>query len=163
MAATIVAIKTYGDSGAPSEATVTQPGLLSTNDNAAPTSSPVAVPTGADVYSYECWLRFKCTAAPANECSNFKIWSSGVAVGTGLTITVNTDAVAAYITAVATQSAVGTRGDFVDSDSGAKIAVAGSLVNIGDYSDFSVFQLEVANTAGPGNMTYTVNYSYDES
>jgi len=164
MAATIEVLKTYGDSGSPTEVVVTQPGLLSTDDNASPISSPIIVPTGVDNYSYECWLRFKVGAvAPANQCTNFKIWSSGVAVGTGLTITINTSAVTTYVTPVVTESVVGTRVDFVTKNSVSKVSVAGTLVNIGDKTDFSVFQLAVANTAGPGNVSYTVNYSYDES
>jgi hypothetical protein len=78
-------------------------------------------------------------------------------------ITVNSDAVDTYVTPVDTDSAVGTRAAFVDKDSTDKISVAGELVDIADQSDFMVFQLEVGPTATPGNKTYTVNYSYDES
>jgi len=163
MAATIEVIKTYGTTGAPTEVTVTTPGLLSTNDNALPTSSPVSVPPSGTAYSYECWLRFKCTVAPDNECTNFKFWSSGSAVGTGLVITANSDAVDTFVTPVVTVSAAGTRVDFSTKDSYDKIDVVGSLVSGGDKSDFMIFQLEVGMTATPGNKSYTVYYQFDES
>ncbi len=164
MAATVDIIKTYGTTGAPTEVTNTTPGLLSTNDNSATADSPVTIPGVGTNYSYECWMRFKIGAtAPDNQCTNFKIWSSGSAVGTGLVITVNTDAVTSFVTPVNTQSAQGTRASFATKDSSSKVAVGGTLVSTGDKSDFSVFQLEVGTTAGPGDVTYTVNYSYDES
>jgi hypothetical protein len=121
VAATINPIKTYGTSGSPTEVVTATPGLLSTNDNAAPASSPVNVPSVGTGYSYECWMRFYCTLAPANQCTNFKIWSSGGVVGTGLVITVNTDAVDTYVTPVDTDSVAGTRADFSTKDSYAKL------------------------------------------
>lgn len=163
MAATIDVIKTYGTTGTPTEVVVTSPGLLSTNDNAAPSSSPVVVPMAGTNYSYECWLRFKCTVAPATQVTNFKIWSDGAAVATGVVITVNTDAVTTFATPVVTDSTQGTRDDFANHGSGAKINVAGTLVNVGDKSDFSVFQLEVGTTASPGNISETVTFQYDET
>ena len=161
--ATIVVLKTYGSSGSPTEVTVTQPGLLSTDNNASPSSSPVVAPSVGTNYSYECWLRFKCTVAPDNSVTNFKIWSSGVAFGTGLTIKVNSDAVTSYVTPVNTVSTQGTRVDFSTRDSSSKITVGGTLTAIGDKSNFMVFQEEVISTATPGNKSYTMNYQYDES
>ena len=166
MAATIIVIKTHGASGYETESQDTIFGLKSVDDHAtAPADAPVQIPDSPGTnYSYECWMRFKCTAAPSNVCENFKVWSSGAAVGTGIVITVNSDAVNSYATPVVTDSAQGTRVDFATKGSGAKISVAGSLVNIGDKSDFSVFQLEVAETAAPGDMAdQIVYYSYDES
>jgi hypothetical protein len=109
-------------------------------------------------------MRFKCTVAPSNLCNNFKVWSSGGAVGTGVVLTVNSDAVNTYATPVDTDSAQGTRVDFATKGSGSKISVAGDLISGGDKSDFSVFQLEVGPTASPGDIAeQTVYYSYDES
>ncbi len=163
MAATIVPIKTYGASGAQTEVENATPGLLATDDNAAPASSPIVVPSTGTAYSYECWMRFKCTVAPDNQVTNFKVWSSGSSLGTGRKVTVNTDAVAAYATPVITQSAAGTRADFASRGSGSKISVAGTLTAQGQKTDFLVFQLEVEPTSGPGNVSDTVYYSYDEN
>ena len=166
MAATIVVIKTHGASGYETESQDTEFGLKSVDDHTtAPADAPVQIPDSPGTnYSYECWMRFKCTVAPSNVCENFKVWSSGSAVGTGVVITVNSDAVTTYSTPVDTDSAQGTRVDFATKDSGSKISVTGSLVSNGDKSDFSVFQLEVSEAAAPGDMAdQTVYYSYDES
>lgn len=163
MAAEIKIVKTYGDSGSPTEVEVTTPGLLSSDDNALPSASPVLVPPSGKNYSYECWLRFKASVAPDNLCNNFKIWSSGSSVGTGLAITVNSDTVDTYVTPTSAESSEGTRVDFSTKDSYDKIDVDGDIINIGDKTDFSVFQLEAEPTATPGNKSYTVYYQYDES
>jgi hypothetical protein len=165
MAATIVVIKTHGALGYETESQDTTFGLKSVDDHAtAPADAPVSIPDIGTNYSYECWMRFKCTVAPSNTCENFKVWGSGAAVETDLVITVNSDAVNTYATPVNTDSAAGTRVDFATKGSGAKISVAGDLVNIGDKTDFSIFQLEVDPLASPGDMAdQTVYYSYDES
>lgn len=164
MAATIVVIKTHGAVGYETESQDTEFGLKTVDDHTTtPADAPVSIPDVGTNYSYECWMRFKCTTAPSNQCANFKIWSSGSAVGTGVVITVNSDAVNTYDTPVITDSAKGTRVDFATKGSGSKVSIAGTLVNIGDKSDFSVFQLEVGSTAAPGNIAdQTVYYSYDE-
>lgn len=165
MAATIVVLKTHGASGYETESTDIIFGLKSVDDHATPPAdAPVTIPAAGTNYSYECWMRFKCTVAPSNMCENFKIWSSGSAVGTGLVITVNSTAVTTYATPVNTDSNKGTRVDFATKGSGAKISVAGELNAIGEKTDFSVFQLEVGTTTSPGDMAdQTVYYSYDES
>jgi len=163
MAAVIELVKTYGSSGSPTTVVVTSPGLLSEDSNASPIAAPVRVPAAGTEYSYECWLQFRVNTAPDNLCNNFQIWSSGVAVGTGMVITVNSDAVDTYVTPVDTDSAAGSRVDFADKDSGDKIDIDGDLVNVSDTTDFMVFQLEIDNTAEPGNKSYTVYFSFDES
>lgn len=166
MGATIEIIKTWGDSGSPTESADTTFGLKSVDDHAtAPADAPVTVPSGAGTnYSYECWLRFKCTAAPDNLCTDFKVWGPGTAIATGVVITINTDAVDTYVTPVDTESAQGTRGDLADHGTGAKIDVAGDLVNENDETDFLVLQLEVDNTAGAGDIPAPdFYYSYDET
>jgi len=166
MAATIVVVKTYGAGPTGTQAADTTFGLKSVDDHAtAPADAPVQIPESSGTnYSYECWMRFKCTVAPSNQCNNFKVWSSGSAVGTGIVITVNSDAVTTYATPVVTISEKGTRVDFATKDSGSKISIAGTLDAENEVTDFSVFQLAVSETASPGDMAdQTIYYSYDES
>ena len=165
MSATIQIIKTYGAGPAGTEANDTEFGLKAVDDHAtAPADAPVVIPDITTVYSFESWMRFKCTVAPSNECTNFKIWGSGAAVGTGLVLTVNSTAIDTYATPIDEVSAQGTRVNFASHGVGAKINVAGTLVDIDDETDFSVFQLEVGATAVPGDITpQDVNFSYDES
>lgn len=161
MAATLKIIKSYG--AGQTEVEVTSPGLLSTDDNTAPASSPVTKPPSGTEYSYECWVRFELDVEPDTQVTNFQFWSDGTSVGTGLVITVNTDAVSAYDTPIDTVSDEGTRASFATRDSGSKISLAGTLATTGDQTDFMVFQLEVADTASAGAVTYTTNFSYDET
>ena len=168
MAATIVLMKCTGSSAA-TENDVTSIGirLTSVDDHStAPASAPVTIPTSGTAYSYETWLRFKCTAAPDNQCTNFKVWSLGNAIQSGAAkITINSDAVSAGVTPVNTVSSAGTRTDFVLRTSGTKIAVAGTLTSANDETDYVVLQLNVYSSATQGNVTQTseFNFSYDEN
>ena len=168
MAATIVLMKCTSATAA-EETDVTAVGVrLKSVDDAttAPASAPITIPAADTAYSYETWLRFKCTVAPDNQCTNFQVWSLGTAIQTGAAkITINSDAVTAGVTPVNTVSSAGTRTDFVVSTAGAKIAVAGTLTSADDESEFVVVQLEVYSSATQGNVTQSneFNYSYDEN
>lgn len=166
MAATIVVTKTTGASGSEVATNVTGIALKDIDDaiTTAP-NSPVVILASGWNYSYESWLRFKCTVAPDNQCTTFKVWGSGSAIQTGdVKITLNTDAVTTYATPVKTQSTQGTRDDFASHGSGAKVDVAGTLVIVDDVTDFTVVQLEVDDVATQGNMAQqTIYYSYLET
>jgi len=170
MAATIVLRKATGAAAA-SENDVTAVGvrLTSVDDHStAPASAPITIPTANTAYSYETWLRFKCTVAPDNQCANFQVWSLGTAIQAGAAkITLNSTAVTAGVTPVNTVSSAGTRTDFVVRTAGSKVTVAGTLTNTGANSetDYVVLQLNVYSSATQGNVTQTAefNYSYDEN
>ena len=168
MAATIQLVKCTGAT-ASTENDVSGVGvrLKSIDDHTtAPASAPITIPSTNTAYSYETWLRFNCSVAPDNQADNFQVWSLGNAIQAGdAKITINSDAVTAGITPVVTESAVGTRTDFVARTSGAKIAVAGTLTSANDETDYSVLQLEVYTGATQGDITQTseYNYSYDEN
>lgn len=127
-----------------------------------PADAPITIPEVSTVYSYECWLFFRCDVAPSTRCYNFKIWTAQ-ALQTGQNITINTTNVSAYIPPVNSQSANGTRANLTNYTSGSKLDITGELVNVGDISGYMVFQLEVASTASPGTYeSYTTYYQYDE-
>jgi len=169
MTATIVMAKCTG-TNASTTATVTSIALKAVDDaTGAPTEGndasnhPVSIPSSGTSYSYETWLRWYCTGAPDNQCTNFKFWSTG-SLDTGLDITANSDAVSAGVTPVNTESSAGTRASWADYGSGSKISVSGTLTGTGQSTDFIVLQLEVLNTATQGDMsTETAYYSYDEN
>ena len=164
MSAEIKLIKTCGQSGYETETEVTTPALKSVDDaTTAPADAPVKIPASGTNYSFESWLRFKCTVAPANQLTNFKLWSDGADPATGVSDTVNTDAVSSYSEPKDSQSVAGTRDNFKNKDSANKISLGGTLVNVADKTDFMVFQEEVINQAAPGSVSFNVNYSYDES
>lgn len=168
MAATIV-LMACTSAAAVTETDVTAVGvrLISLDDaTTAPASAPITIPTANTAYSYERWLRFKCTVAPDNQCTNFQVWSLGTAIQSGAAkITLNSTAVTAGVTPVNTVSSAGTRTDFVARTSGSKVAVAGTLTSADDESDYSVLQLEVYSSATQGNVSQVneFNFSYDEN
>ena len=54
-----------------------QPNFLSADErDVTPSNHSVGVPDVASSpnYSYEMWLRLKCTVAPNSQCTNFKFW-----------------------------------------------------------------------------------------
>lgn len=165
MSATIEVIKQHGANPG-SEASVSGIALKSVDDvsTTAPNAPIVILDSGVN-YSYESWVKFKCTVAPDNQVTSFKIWSSGSAIQSGaFKITVNTDAVSSYATPVNAQSSQGTRDDFANHDTGSKLDVAGTLTGTGQSTDFVVFQAEVFDTALPGNIPQqTVYYEYTET
>lgn len=168
MPATIKVMKcTSVDAGTETDVTGVGVRLKSIDDaTTAPESAPITIPDEGTVYSYETWLRFKCTVAPDNQCTNFKIWSLGNEIQEGkVKVSINTDAVDTGVTPVDTESIQGTRGMFSDRNSESKIDVAGTLVNIDDETDYSVLQLEVDSTAVQGDISQSneFNYSYDEN
>lgn len=157
-------IKVTGQSGYEIETVVTNPGLKSVDDaTTLTTNAPINILPVDTNYSYECWLRFKVDVAPSNLIDNFKIWGDGLTIATGVLLSVNSSAVSTYVTPVDIQSAVGTRIDFINAIVGAEILLAGELVNVGDETDFLVVQEEVSPSAGAGDVSMVINYSYDES
>ena len=114
-------------------------------------------------YSYEVWIVFRCDLAPTTKCDNFKLWTVA-SLPTGNNITVNSSAVTVYITPTDDLSVQGTRADLIDYNAGNKLSIGGALSEIGDKSNFMVFQLEVTDIAGVGDSgDFQMIYSYDES
>jgi len=81
----------------------------------------------------------------------------------GYNLTVNSDAVSSYVAPTASESAKGTRIDFTTkTGTDDAIALTGDLINIGDYTSWLVFQLEVLTTADTGNFSLDYIIEYDE-
>ena len=126
-------------------------------------ASPVIIPSIGINYSYEVWLRFRCDVAPDTQCYNFKVWyASGMPV-TGFTLTVNSDIISTYAQPVDIESSQGTRIDFTTKDAvGNSIDVDGILTEIGDYTSWLVFQLEIEPDAETGNQAVEFYVQFDE-
>jgi len=123
---------------------------------------PLAVPVSGTNYSYEVWIRLRCDLAPNSSVENIKAWyDSGIPAG--YTIKVNSDIVSTYQQPVNTESSRGTRIDFTTKNAeGTSIALNGTLVNVGDYSSYLCFQLEVSDTAETGRFSCDWICQYDE-
>jgi hypothetical protein len=129
-----------------------------TNSLANRQANPITVNTN----SFEKWLKLKVDTAPANAVANFKIWGDG-AVMTSTTLKWT----GAYITGTTptTGSSTIASTTFVNFTAGNKGTWdAGSYSATNATTQYSVFQLQVASDAGPGNWTQeTISYSYDET
>lgn len=111
--------------------------------------------------SYEKWIKARVDVAPDNYVENFRIWGDGSVqanthlyygfTATGQTPTDNDSTVATI--------------DFTTATPGSEATWhAGQLVNVGDMTQYLVFQLDVDAGASPGNWQQeTINYSYDEA
>ena len=139
-----------------------------TADNALNTSGnrdayPITIPAAGTAYSYEKWLRWKCTAVPDTQCTNFQFWGPNTVPGTGLILYVGTTDTG--VTPVVTDSsAAATQQDTNYYDTDNQLAIAGTLTLENDETDYLVMQLDVTSTAGQGNISQQeYSYSYDEN
>lgn len=126
-------------------------------------SYPMTVPESGTRYSFEVWIRCRCDLAPNDRVENFLVWYVSGMPGSGYTLTVNSDVVNAYQAPTNFQSIRGTRVDFTTKNAeGSSIALNGTLQNVGDYTSWIIFQLEIISTAPTGS--YNVDYiiQYDE-
>ena len=121
-----------------------------------------ANPINVGSQSFEKWLKLKVDTAPANGVTNFLIWGDGAVMAsttlfwTGQRVTGVTPV--ASVSAIATTSLNG----YTSGNKG--VWDTNSYAATNATTRYSVFQLAVDATAGPGNWTQeTVNYSYDET
>lgn len=138
------------------------------------TAYPVAVPISMLNYSYECWLRLKCTAAPNTSVSNFKIFGPSTTPDYNqsppnrLRIYMGTTATGATpIGNNASSIAVsgsGARQDTTYYSVGTALTFhAGSITAINQETNYVVLQLQVWPNAVKGAMGVQSFYiQYDE-
>jgi len=162
MAATL-SVRVYTGAAAGTEsAVVTGVDFISADNAVNSLGNRQANPINVGSQSYEKWLKLKVDTAPANGVTNFKIWGDG-AVMTSTTL-FWTGAYITGVTPVATASTVANANfnGFTSGNKGTWDTNAYTATNA--TTQYSVFQLAVDATAGPGNWTQeTVNYSFDET
>lgn len=128
------------------------------------TTNPFYLPDSGIIYSYEVYIRCRCDLAPVVSITNFKVWSNSLSLATGYSLTVNSTIVNTYEVPVNIESSRGTRIDFGDAyDEASSIALDGTLINIGDYTSWLVFQLELSAGADTGNFEAEYIIQYDEA
>lgn len=154
----------YGSGGFAGEVAKNVSNLLPIDDGTASKYVyPVRIPLTGTVFSFETWIRCRVDSAPASYCNNFKAWYDTGLPASGFNITVNSDVVSAYAQPVDTESVRGTRVNFDEHDSEeTAIDLDGILSDVGDYTSWLVFQLEISSDASIGD--YSVDYiiQYDE-
>jgi len=159
-----------------------------TNDN--PTideNDPVPIVTGQTKRSYWKQIYLKCTGAPSVKCNNFKFYTDGGGFGTGITLNVaeqfptkNHGSSSGYEVATGTPGDTGD--EMVANHAGVTSKVdafgktQGSPLNgpsvsedsnqidaVDETTNYLVFQLDVADTAQPGNKDdEDLTIQYDE-
>ena len=158
-----------------------------TADNATiDNQNPIPIPSGAAINSFWKQIYLKVTGGTFTQIDNVKFYTDGGGFGTGISTFVgdqlpvkNSGANTGYVVATGT---VGTSGNAMvashagvsaqtdafsfDSSSPKSITIseAGGLMNAtNETTNYLVCQMNVASTAGPGNLAdETWTYQYDE-
>lgn len=137
-----------------------------------PASYPITIPGSGTNYSYEKWIRLKCSGT-YNVVDNLQFWKSAGTYSTGCSVygnqSTSTPQPTSYTAAVNTLSTVATiavpTSDPNDNNLSIDNSLTGSFTsNETAYSDYLVLQLRVDDTASPGNMNQlTFTFQYDEA
>lgn len=169
MAATVAVTETYASGTTQDTLSNLNFGSTSSYDIVVATY-PITIVTGT-AYSYEKWIRLKCSGT-YNKVDNLQFWKSSGTYSTGCSVYGNQSTSSAqptsYTNAVATASSVATIAVPTADPADNNISIDGSFTGSFDsnetaYSDYLVLQLRVADTASAGNMNQlTWTFQYDE-
>lgn len=166
------------DTGAtPTMGSLTNLRFNSADDNAQDTTDPIEI-LGSTNYSYWKHIYLRCIGGTFTQCNNFKYYSDGAGYDTGITIKVSTNEVlndSEYDQADGNNEMVANHTGVTASADVNGYTSGGSKLNLGvvpgddkidasgEETDYLVFQMEVANTASPGQVTSKTHYiQYDE-
>ncbi len=170
MAATVVLISYHGAAGA-TETDVTSGTLRfkTADDSTVNASNPIPVIVGSTSRSYLKHVKLKATVAPTNNITNAVFYTDGSASATGWSgiVDVKAKASASYDNPVAngTTTLSGSPSSAFTYTSGSSLALnAGTFTGTGAIGDYTIMQMEVADTANPGTLgSETFTWSFDES
>lgn len=158
-----------------------------TNDNATiDLNDPIPIVTGQTKRSYWKHIYLYCATAPGTQVNNIRFYTDGGGFGTGITLNVgdetptkNSGSSAGYDLATGTpgdsgdemvanhQDITGKTDAFTYTEASPKtvsISEAGAIIDaIGETCDYIVLQMDVADTASPGDLTdEDLYFKYDE-
>jgi len=138
--------------------------VVSTDTASYPVTAPLS---GSTNYSYELWLKLRCTSAPVNRCENFEFYGSQAQPDSFLTVFVGT--VAAGATPTSSKSGVAV--DVVHTtrySPGTALPLGvdpgdGKIDAVNEETNYIVLQLGVEVGATRGTMqTFVPTLSWDE-
>ena len=187
MVAVITINRLTGPSGTIVESTITTintranaEDAQSTND----TANPIEIPSGSPNWSYWVNTQLDATMAPDNLVDNLE-WFTDASntYGTGVTCNVAQASRASYTQATGTPGVTGieltdanysggtltpaTPTDVFAKTTGSPLAVTGSTTTTGEFGNIVVYQVEVDNTADPGDhppsTPETFTWRFDET
>lgn len=123
----------------------------------------ITIPPSGNAYSYEKWLRLKCTVAPDVDIQNGEFYTDG-ANGLGTGVTLHAKAVTSYATP-ALGTGVAGYADAFSYNSGAPLDLGiGTVTGTGEFGDHTVLLMQVASTATQGTTpSETLTWEYDET
>ncbi len=170
-----------GSSGSPTKTDITgASNYAGTADDPTNGSNyPIPVPSSGTNYSYWVVTRLQAQSAPSTSITNIKWYTDGTnSLGTGVSL--NVAKCSAYVQATGTQGTTGnqlTSANYSSAltpsvavnafqyTSASPLTVAGSIGSTtGDFGDFVIYQVAVANNASPGvTAAETITWQYDES
>ncbi len=148
-------------------------------------NNPIPIPAGADNRSFWKHIFLQATGGTFTQIDNVQFYTDGTGFGTGITVNVgnetptkNSGSTAGYDQATGT---VGTTGNELTthvnitaktdaftftsgSPKAVSISEAGAIINLsGETTNYIVCQMDVANTASPGDLAdETWTFQYDE-
>lgn len=150
------------------------------------TNNPIPIPAAGTKYSYWKQIYLYCGTAPSTKVDNVKLYSDAAGFGTGITLKVGDEfPVKTSVSDAGYEVATGTPGDTGDEMVAAHAGLTGStdmftftsaaplsvtigeastqIDAIGETTNYVVMQMEVADTASPGDLTdETLTFRYDE-
>ena len=135
-----------------------------TADNATVDSNArISIPGSGTAYSYEKWLRLKCTVAPDVDIQNAEFYTDG-GNGLGTGVGLYAKAVTAYATP-ALGSSVSGYTDAFSYNSGSPLDLsAGTVTTTVEFGDHTVMLMTAADTATQGTTpSETLTWEYDET
>ncbi len=156
------------------------------DDSTINASDPIPIPGGGPVYSFWKHIYMRVTGGTFTQINNVKFFTDGSDFGTGIVTAVgdgvqvnNSGSQAGYVKALGTPGTTGTemvaghsgvasKTDVFTFTSGSPrtvtISEAGGILDAtGDRTDYLVVQMEVQNTASPGDLAdETWTFQYDE-
>lgn len=182
MAATVQIRKLTGENSSITSTDVSSGSIQFGTSDEATSPSTLPVPSSGSNYSYWVTLQLNATVAPDNALNNVNFYGDGTnSFGTGVDAIVTT--ASGYASAVGTPGTSGSLlnnaghdgltgldGDgatspLFDFSSGCKLSVSGSIdTSTGSFGDRVMVQLNVVDTAGPGNSGEEVlTFEWDET
>lgn len=169
MAATISVKQRTGTSGSPTNTTITNLRLNTSDTANAGTATPLVKPASGTNRSYMASLYLNADTTPTGTINNVKWYTDGSLGWTGATLYAGTTAT--YTQATGTSGTTGDDSGVATTDastltSAAPLSVSGSLSNpsTGKISDFVVIQMDLSTSVVAGTLTTeTATWRYDET
>lgn len=162
MAATVQIVEKNGAGGTATDKTSGTIRLKNADDATVDLNNPLTIASGQTDYSYEKWLRLKCTVAPSGQISNLKFYTDGSS-GFGTGVNLWAKAVTSYATPAEGTATTGYSTAFGYVAGTALALGTGTHTGTGEIGDHVVLLMTVADTAGQGVKTAeTITFSYDE-